>query len=378
MRIAFYAPLKPPDHSVPSGDRRMARLLMQALELAGHDVEVACRLRSRDGLGDPARQQRLSRLGERLAASRLRRYRAREAAERPAVWFTYHLYYKAPDWIGPRVAAGLGIPYVAAEASLAMKRAGGRWALGHEATVSALDQAAAVITLNPVDAECLSHVRRVHPLPPFLDTAPFAEAAAERPRHRKRLADRHGLDPKRHWLLVVAMMRDGDKLQSFRLLAGALRDLGRNDWQLLIVGDGPARDAVEAAFADFPTNQVQFLGERHDTDLPPLYAAADLYVWPAVNEAFGMSLLEAQAAALPVVAGNYGGVSGVVHDGLTGRLTPPGDRAAFAACVSALLDDAPGRTRMARATARHVEATHGLGTAARSLDNLLREVVRQP
>ncbi len=46
MRVTFYAPLKPPDHEVPSGDRRMARLLIQALELAGHEVEVAARLRS--------------------------------------------------------------------------------------------------------------------------------------------------------------------------------------------------------------------------------------------------------------------------------------------------------------------------------------------
>ena len=378
MRIAFYAPLKPPDHAVPSGDRRVARLLVQALELAGHDVEVACRLRSRDGLGDPGRQQRLSRLGERLAASQLRRYRGRAAAERPAAWFTYHLYYKAPDWIGPKVAASLGIPYIAAEASLAMKRAGGRWALGHEATVAALDQAAAVITLNPVDAECLSHVRRIHPLPPFLDTRPFAEAAAARPQHRRRLADRHGLDPERPWLLVVAMMREGDKLQSFRLLAGALHDLGRDDWQLLIVGDGPAREAVHAAFAEFPTAQVLFLGERPEAELPPLYAAADLYVWPAVNEAFGMSLLEAQAAALPVVAGRYGGVPGVVRDGVTGCLTRPGDRAAFASSVSTLLDDAPGRARLARTALQHVEATHSLGKAARSLDKLLREVVGRP
>ena len=40
MRVAFYSPLKPPDHPVPSGDRRMARLLIQALELAGNEVEL--------------------------------------------------------------------------------------------------------------------------------------------------------------------------------------------------------------------------------------------------------------------------------------------------------------------------------------------------
>ena len=46
MRIAFYAPLKSPDHPVPSGDRQMARLLVAALRHAGHDVEIASELRS--------------------------------------------------------------------------------------------------------------------------------------------------------------------------------------------------------------------------------------------------------------------------------------------------------------------------------------------
>jgi len=52
MRIAFYAPMKPPDHPVPSGDRRMARLLLAALRRGGHQVSLASRIRARDGTGD--------------------------------------------------------------------------------------------------------------------------------------------------------------------------------------------------------------------------------------------------------------------------------------------------------------------------------------
>ena len=63
MRIAFYAPLKPPDHPVPSGDRRVAGLLLDALRLAGHRPFVASRLRIYDGHGDPARQARLAAIG---------------------------------------------------------------------------------------------------------------------------------------------------------------------------------------------------------------------------------------------------------------------------------------------------------------------------
>ena len=48
MQIAFYAPLKPPDHPVPSGDRRVAQLLWQALQMGGHEPVLASRFRSRD------------------------------------------------------------------------------------------------------------------------------------------------------------------------------------------------------------------------------------------------------------------------------------------------------------------------------------------
>ena len=68
MRIAFYAPLKPPGHPVPSGDRRMARLLIDALGHGGHAVELAAVFRSWEGAGDGARQDRLRRLGAKLAA----------------------------------------------------------------------------------------------------------------------------------------------------------------------------------------------------------------------------------------------------------------------------------------------------------------------
>ena len=375
MRVAFYAPLKPPDHGVPSGDRRVARLLIQALELAGHEVEVAARLRAWHGVPDAARQARIAGLGEALAERLLRRYRGRPASARPRAWLTYHLYYKAPDWIGPRVAEALGIPYLLAEASLAGKRANGPWAIGHEATRAALDRAAAVISLNPDDVECLPDPGRVRPLAPFLDPAPFQAAAAGRAAARMALAESHGLDPAQPWLLAVAMMRPGDKLASYRLLAEALQHLRGSGWQLLVAGDGPARAEVEAALGAVPQNRVRLLGEVAAEALPALYAACDLLVWPAIHEAYGMALLEAQAAGLPVVAGQGTGVAQLVLDGQTGRLTEAGDAAAFAQAVAGLLAAPETRRAMAAAAPARVAAEHGLTTAAARLDAVLREAV---
>src|SRR5689334_7783479 len=109
MRIAFYAPMKSPDHPVPSGDRTMARLIIAALARAGHEIVLASRFRSWEPR-DERRQARLAAFGARLAARALREME-HTPERRPALWFTYHLYHKAPDHLGPRITAALGIPY---------------------------------------------------------------------------------------------------------------------------------------------------------------------------------------------------------------------------------------------------------------------------
>src|SRR4051812_45631820 len=209
MRIAFYAPLKPPDHPVPSGDRRIAGLLLEALRLAGHYPFVASRLRSYDGNGDAARQAHVADRGDGIVRLLLRRWR-RDPASAPDLWFTYHLYYKAPDWLGPAISGALGIPYVVAEASSAPKRAGGAWDVGQRAVEQALRQADAVLGLNPADRDCaiklLRDPERWIAFPPFLDARPYAAAPHPHP-------------PASPRLIAVAMMRRGDKLASYRLLA---------------------------------------------------------------------------------------------------------------------------------------------------------------
>src|SRR5262249_40340797 len=220
MRIAFYAPLKPPTHPVPSGDRRMARLLMAALGRANHRVELASRFRSRDGTGDPARQRALADLGAHLARRLVRQYQARAAAERPDLWFTYHLYYKAPDWLGPAISEALEIPYVVAEVPHAGKRANGPWAAAHAGAAAAIARADAIISLNPADRAGLAGIvapRAIQVmLTPFIDGADFASASNRREEARREMASRFGLDSEKPWLLAVAMMREGDKLASFR------------------------------------------------------------------------------------------------------------------------------------------------------------------
>ncbi len=379
MRIAFYAPMKPPTHGAPSGDRRMARLLFKALKGAGHEVELASRFRSFEGAGDMARQKTIRDRGQGLATRLIEKYRGQPADRRPQIWFTYHLYHKAPDWLGPEVARALAIPYVAAEASHAPKQAGGPWSLGYEAAQAAIGQARVIFNLSSEDAVCLAPViapeAQMIALKPFIETAPYARARSGRAKRRARIATEFGIDPAAPWLLTVAMMRPGDKLASYRLLGSALETLTNRSWQLIVVGDGPARDAVEAALAPLG-GRVTFLGELAAADLRSIYVASDLYVWPGLNEAYGMALLEAQASGLPVVAGRTGGVPDVVSDGETGRLVAAGDQAAFAAAVASLIDDGPYRMTLAAGAAQIAARDHDIAAGARVLDRGLREALR--
>jgi glycosyltransferase involved in cell wall biosynthesis len=377
-RIAFYATLKPPMAPSPSGDRAMARLLIAGLAAAGYRVELAARLRAGAPGGDAARQARIAAAGARLADHLIRRYRADPAAA-PDLWFAYHLYDKAPDWIGPAVATALDIPYVVAEASVAPSRASGPWAIGHAATVAALGRADLVLGLNSADRagvapHLVSYVRWC-PLKPFIETAPFAAASRARADHRARLAHEHGLDSAVPWLIAVAMMRPGDKLASYRQLADALGRIVDRPWRLLLIGDGAARDRVAAAFAGL-THRVALLGRRDPAEIAGLLAAADLCVWPAVREAYGMALLEAQAAGLPVVAGHWGGVPDIVADDIAGTLVPRDDMAAFAAAVARYLDDPELRAQAGTAAQRIACADHDFQAAAIAIALALDRVRR--
>ena len=365
-RIAFYAPLKAPNHPIPSGDRRMGQLLIQALEAMGAVVHVASDFRAYDGQGDPAHQATLRDIGLSLADDLITHYQAMPRSAQPTAWFTYHLYHKAPDWLGPRITAALGIPYLVAEASFAPKQAGGPWDMGHQAAGRAIAAADLVFCMTRLDMACVQPlIPADHDLvflPPFLDVVPFLGVE----QNRKKVAQFYGVDPSKYWLLAVGMMRPGDKLQSYQRLGAALRHLDRDDMQLLVLGDGAARNQVVEALAPV-RDRTKLYGAVSISKLREVYCCCDLYTWPGVGEAYGMAYLEAQASGLPVVAGNEGGIPDVVLDGDTGLLTPPGDDVAFAMAIGRLLDDVDLRNKLSRGAQDFVSRERTVQMAANLL-----------
>ena len=376
MNVWFYAPLKAPTHRSVSGDRHVARSIMRALQYAGHHVTLVSTHRSFDGRGNAARQRRHRLRGQRIAKRLVQRAGSLLGRQRPHVWFTYHLYHKAPDWIGPGVCDELDIPYVVAEASYAPKQERGPWSLGHAVVASALARADAVLALNRSDLACVTPLLdrrcRVEYLPPFIPNCATTVTGAQQ---RSVLARKHGLAEDQPWLLTVAMMRRGDKFASYRVLAEAMGMLTEERWQLIVVGDGTERRQVEALFEPLGT-RVVFAGLCGPAPLAEWYGAADGFVWPAVNEAFGMALLEAQAAGLAAVAGDTGGVGDIVETGVTGLLVPTGDAEAFAQATRQLLNAPAQRREFGVAARSKVQRKHTLRRASVQIDHCLRQVVR--
>ena len=121
----------------------------------------------------------------------------------------------------------------------------------------------------------------------------------------------------------------------------------RSDVRFLIVGDGELRPALEQqARALGLDERVHFLGWQRD--LEPIYADLDLVVLSSLNEGTPVSLIEAMAAGLPVVATRVGGIPDLVADGKTGLLVPPQDCKALIRAMEMLLGNAERRREMGR------------------------------
>ncbi len=353
--------MKPPDSPVPSGDREIARNLLRALQDNGHDVLLASRLRTWRKAPDEVHFKEICEETAREKDRLLKTFDRQ--GNRPDIWLTYHNYYKAPDTLGPEMAAALGIPFVLIEASRASKRKHGPWAESFAASERALKRADLVASLHSRDEEGIAAVvpdsHRMR-LPPFIDTALFART------------DSRLIQGKPPLLLTIAMMRPGDKFSSYQLLARALKKLDDLEWHLTIVGDGKTRDEIEPLF-DGP--RYTFKGAMKKEQVAECCKAADIFVWPAINEAFGMVFIEAQAASLAVVAGASLGVPDVVANGRTGLLVPPGDANAFADALRTLLtDDDLCRTLRQNAGA-YIQEEHSLDIGRRRLDACINAAV---
>jgi glycosyltransferase involved in cell wall biosynthesis len=119
--------------------------------------------------------------------------------------------------------------------------------------------------------------------------------------------------------------------------------------RLVVIGDGPARADLEARFRGLP---VKFMGYLQGETLSQAYASGDVFVFPSALETFGLVLVEAMAAGLPVVSSRVGGAREVIEEGRTGYT--------FA------VNDIDGMTEGVRRIAVSRERIAAMGRAARA------------
>ncbi len=157
------------------------------------------------------------------------------------------------------------------------------------------------------------------------------------PRDRREVRAALGFDPARRIITCIARFHPvkdhGSLLTAFAEVARVHADV-----DLVLAGDGELRQKLEAqAAAAGIADRVKFLGVRRD--VPQILRAADIFALTSVSEAASLTLLEAMAAARPVVVTAVGGNPELVRDGIDGLLVPRGDAAAMTRAFLDLLGD---------------------------------------
>jgi glycosyltransferase involved in cell wall biosynthesis len=184
-------------------------------------------------------------------------------------------------------------------------------------------------------------------LPNMVDVGRFRPDATAREAMRRSL----GIGPAE---IVALMVGTVNRQKGVHSGLGACAKVGGSvpGLRVLVVGDGPALPGLRRwASREGSGLRVDFIGARRHDELPPYYAAADLCLFPSRrHEVLPLTVLEAMATALPVVAMRGGGISDALVDGETGILVDPGDHAAFTAAVGALVTDAARRHALGRAS----------------------------
>lgn len=205
-----------------------------------------------------------------------------------------------------------------------------------------------------------------------VDVARFRPDEAAREEVRRRL----GLGAGEPVLLAVGRL---DPTKGLQVAVGALARLGPRSpaARLLIAGEGGYRAELERRAAQLG-DRVRLLGYVPNQELPALLAAADLFLMPTLcHEGFPLTVVEALACGLPALASRSGGIPDAVEDGVTGRLLPMGDAAAWAGAIAELLDDRRRRLAIGAVCRQVAEARFSRERMVASMERVIGEAAQE-
>jgi glycosyltransferase involved in cell wall biosynthesis len=200
------------------------------------------------------------------------------------------------------------------------------------------------VPTNLILEEIAAHgIRNLQYLPNGVDETIFTPAHRSNP-----WRNRFGGGSRPIILFVSRLVWEKD----LRVLAAAYHALKskRNDFELVIIGDGHARQGFEALVPG-----AHFLGYQSGIALSEGFASSDIFVFPSTTETFGLVTLEAMASGLVPVAAKAGGAAEIIQDGVSGFLTKPLDAEDLAARLEQLLDCREMRMEMAQNAIQRAE-----------------------
>jgi glycosyltransferase involved in cell wall biosynthesis len=195
-------------------------------------------------------------------------------------------------------------------------------------------------------------LERMTSVPTGIDLARFVPGAAAAARARLGLPEKPALG-------IVATLRDW-KGHSYLFEAIARDRVAWNDWQIVVVGDGPFRDRLDARLDALKLSDVvRFAGQQDD--VLPWLQALDLFTLPSYGEeGVPQAIMQAMACGLPVVSTPVGAITEAVDADVTGLIVPARDAAALAAALGRLRDDAALRRRFGAAARLRASRDFGL------------------
>lgn len=218
------------------------------------------------------------------------------------------------------------------------------------------------------------------PVPYAVDNAFFARRAAEAAAHAPAQRRDLHLEQGRPVILFASKLQKRKHADHLVRAFAALRAQLPVPPYLLIVGDGEERQSLEQLGEELQLGpDLRFAGFRNQSELPGLFAMADVFVLPSRHEPWGLIVNEAMAAGCPVIASSdVGAAPDLIRDGVTGYVYPVGDIAALTAALVSVLAEPTRARSMGQAAAAHMQSwdfeadVRGLRAALAATTGLIR------
>lgn len=158
-------------------------------------------------------------------------------------------------------------------------------------------------------------------------------------------------------------------------LISVLKDIGRPDAHLLIIGSGPQEQTLRQKASELNlSDRVHFMGHTDERDKFRLLQMSDIFVSTSQHEGFGLVFLEAMASGLPVICYGYGGQTDFLIDGVTGHVVPLNDTALFTDSCRKLISDRETSQRMRDENRTRVEELY-IDNCARQYEQLFENLI---